>query len=123
MKYIFEMINTKSHIVLILLLTLNITLISNQYLEVLKQNNSKTTMHKISKAIKEKPINVKENISNNIPSEAIVDRKDSLFRPIIIKAAAMHKIDPALIKAIIMAESGYNPKAISKKGAKPWNFL
>ncbi|MBW2192825.1 MAG: lytic transglycosylase domain-containing protein, partial [Deltaproteobacteria bacterium] len=25
---------------------------------------------------------------------------------------------PALIKAIIMAESGYNPRAISKKGAK-----
>jgi len=40
------------------------------------------------------------------------------FYPIIVKVAAEHEIDPALIKAIIMAESGYNPRAISKRGAK-----
>jgi hypothetical protein len=38
--------------------------------------------------------------------------------PIILKAASRHQIDPALIKAIIMAESGYKIKAISKRGAK-----
>ena len=42
---------------------------------------------------------------------------EHLFHPIIVKVANEHEIDPALIKAIIMAESGYNPKAISKKGA------
>ena len=42
---------------------------------------------------------------------------ENLFHPIIVKVANEHEIDPALIKAIIMAESGYNPKAISKKGA------
>jgi hypothetical protein len=42
---------------------------------------------------------------------------EHLFHPIIVKVATEHEIDPALIKAIIMAESGYNPKAISKKGA------
>jgi len=42
---------------------------------------------------------------------------DHLFDPLIIKAANAHKVDPALIKAVIMAESGYNPKALSKKGA------
>ncbi len=37
---------------------------------------------------------------------------------IIIEQVAMrHNVDPALIKAIIMAESGYNPNAVSKKGA------
>jgi soluble lytic murein transglycosylase-like protein len=41
-----------------------------------------------------------------------------LFHPIILQEANRYEVDPALVKAIIMAESGYNPKAISKKGAK-----
>ena len=36
----------------------------------------------------------------------------------IIQTANQYQIDPALIKAIILAESGYNTKAVSKKGAK-----
>jgi soluble lytic murein transglycosylase-like protein len=40
------------------------------------------------------------------------------FDMLIFQAAELYQVDPALIKAIIMAESGYNPKAISKKGAK-----
>jgi soluble lytic murein transglycosylase-like protein len=46
-----------------------------------------------------------------------VNERESLFSPIIIKAADKHNVDPALIKAIIMAESGYDPKATSTKGA------
>ena len=45
-------------------------------------------------------------------------KKERLFHSIILQAASRHEIDPALVKAIIMAESGYNPNAISKKGAK-----
>jgi len=45
-------------------------------------------------------------------------KRERRFHPIILKEAGRHKIDPALVKAIIMAESGYNPNAISKKGAK-----
>jgi len=44
-------------------------------------------------------------------------KKEILFRSVIHQAADRHQIDPALIKAIIMAESGYNPNAVSKKGA------
>lgn len=40
------------------------------------------------------------------------------FFPIIHRAAAQYQIDPYLIRAIIFAESGYNPRAVSKKGAK-----
>ena len=40
------------------------------------------------------------------------------FHPIIVKAAIRHKVDPALVKAIIMVESRYNPHAVSKQGAK-----
>ena len=32
-------------------------------------------------------------------------------------AAKQHEIDPALVHAVIAAESGYNPEAVSNKGA------
>jgi len=52
-------------------------------------------------------------------SESVNGKKmERLFHPIILKAATRYKVDSALIKAIIMAESSYNPKAISKRGAK-----
>lgn len=40
-----------------------------------------------------------------------------LYSTIIEAAAARHKVDPALVKAVIMAESRYNHRAVSKKGA------
>jgi hypothetical protein len=46
------------------------------------------------------------------------NKKELLFHPIIIRTAICYQVDPALVKAIIMAESGYDPRAISKKGAK-----
>jgi soluble lytic murein transglycosylase-like protein len=54
----------------------------------------------------------------NSPSSVILKKKDELFHPIIDEAACRHQVDPALVKAIIMAESSYNPRAVSKKGAK-----
>lgn len=45
-------------------------------------------------------------------------KAEHLYHIFIIQTASHHQIDPALIKAIIMAESGYNTKAVSKKGAK-----
>jgi len=55
--------------------------------------------------------------SYDIPSK-FRHKKEHLFHPIILQEASRHEVDPALVKAIIMAESGYNPNAISKKGAK-----
>ncbi|RJQ62194.1 MAG: hypothetical protein C4530_05280 [Desulfobacteraceae bacterium] len=40
------------------------------------------------------------------------------FAPIVIRAAQEYGVDPAIIKAIIKAESGYNPQAVSNRGAK-----
>ena len=54
----------------------------------------------------------------NAQSSVVPRKKDELFHPIIDEAACRHEVDPALVKAIIMAESSYNPRAISKKGAK-----
>jgi len=58
---------------------------------------------------------VKADISKTVLNE--ITLKEALFSSIIKNAADKHKIDPALIKAIIFVESGYDPMATSKKGA------
>jgi hypothetical protein len=40
------------------------------------------------------------------------------FQPIILEVAERYDIDAAMINAVIMAESSFNPKAVSKKGAR-----
>jgi soluble lytic murein transglycosylase-like protein len=58
-----------------------------------------------------------ESITYNTLSK-FKHRKERLFHPIILQEAKRYKVDPCLVKAIILAESGYNPRAISKRGAK-----
>jgi soluble lytic murein transglycosylase-like protein len=43
---------------------------------------------------------------------------ENRYRPFILEAADRYNVEPAIIKAIIMAESGFNPKAVSKVGAR-----
>ena len=52
---------------------------------------------------------------------SLLDRfkeRERLFHRIITKVSKRYQVDPALVKAIILAESEYNPHAISRKGAK-----
>ncbi len=56
--------------------------------------------------------------NQNISRTASGGKTSHLFQSIILKAAQRYEIDPALIRAIIMAESMYNPRAVSKMGAK-----
>jgi soluble lytic murein transglycosylase-like protein len=44
--------------------------------------------------------------------------KAEVYHPIIEKYALQHNLDPSLIKSIIKQESGFNPNAISRKGAQ-----
>ena len=39
------------------------------------------------------------------------------YRPLVEEAARLHQLDSALLDAVISAESGYNPQAMSRKGA------
>ncbi len=55
---------------------------------------------------------------DQIPPVISWNSAEHLFQPIVLKAANRYNVDPAMVMAIIMAESSYNPKAISKKGAK-----
>ena len=41
-----------------------------------------------------------------------------LYRPIIEAAARSHGVETALVHAVIHAESGYNPRAVSRAGAQ-----
>jgi soluble lytic murein transglycosylase-like protein len=44
--------------------------------------------------------------------------KSKSFDPIIEKYSTEHQVDPSLIRSIIAQESGFNPKAVSPKGAR-----
>jgi len=60
---------------------------------------------------------VKEELENvTVPPK--ITKPDQVFDPIIVEAASRHNLDPALIKAVIMAESGFKPRAVSKRGAR-----
>jgi len=43
---------------------------------------------------------------------------ENRYHPLILEAANRYKVEPEIIKAIIMAESGFNAKAVSKVGAR-----
>ncbi len=45
-------------------------------------------------------------------------KKTDKFQTVIQYTAKRYQVDPNLIKAIIMTESSYNPKAVSHRGAK-----
>ena len=48
-------------------------------------------------------------------SDCVRDPKE--FDPIINSCALQYGVDKSLVKAVIQAESGYNPNAVSRKGA------
>jgi soluble lytic murein transglycosylase-like protein len=62
-------------------------------------------------------IDIADTDSSNYYLNPDETNKDPFYSAIIIKAADKHDVDPALIKAIIMTESRYNPMATSEKGA------
>ena len=89
----------------IAVMILGVALVSNANNQILINPNMLSNMHSVSQT------------EQRLPS--ISGRKaESLYHMFIIQTASHYQIDPALIKAIIMAESGYNTKAVSKKGAK-----
>ena len=74
--------------------------------------------------LSDRPITVAQvsNEPRHSPEPQVARRQKEVprspFEQIINQAATTHQVDPALIKAIIMAESRYNPKAVSKRGAR-----
>ena len=52
-----------------------------------------------------------------LPSRQQIGFSDSRLDRIVREAAERHSLDPALVKAVISTESGWNPRAVSSKGA------
>lgn len=50
----------------------------------------------------------------NLTGKQFIEKYDRSIR----RQASIHGVDPNLVKAVIRAESGYDPNAISKKGAQ-----
>ena len=85
---------------------------------------------KPEKSVQDEATNYEASVPETAPDLDAVEKKDSppfsersikgerSFHPIIQRAALRYDIYPDLVKAIIMAESEYNPNAISVKGAK-----
>ena len=66
----------------------------------------------------ERPSNISGDRRDAKPVNLSRKKPENTYDRIIIEAARRHEVHPALIKAIIKAESSYNPKAVSKKGAR-----
>ena len=85
---------------------------------VRKRINGKQMLHSPTSLVAAKqtasPIETLETVAT-LPEKK---KKKHRFQPIILKAAERYQVDPAIIKAIIMAESSFNPKAVSRKGAR-----
>jgi len=61
----------------------------------------------------------KEDVGNGNHSSSFSYIKDSnQYDPLISELSKKYQVDFALIKAMIRAESGFNPFAVSRKGAK-----
>jgi soluble lytic murein transglycosylase-like protein len=58
----------------------------------------------------------RSGLSTESAAEALGANDGRLDR-IVRDAAARHQLDPALVKAVISTESGWNPQAVSRKGA------
>ena len=52
------------------------------------------------------------------PTPPVSESKAASFDSIIEKYAGDYRLDPSLIRSIIAQESGFNPKAVSPKGAR-----
>ncbi len=61
----------------------------------------------------ETPLAETRSVEDPIPPKPMETKYDG----IIAKAAERHHVDAALVKAVISQESGWNPQAISRKGA------
>jgi hypothetical protein len=73
------------------------------------------TKIKPSQPLQEKDSGATNEKTPSLPQKEKAERR---FDPIIQRAAKNYGVDPALVRAIIMAESSYNPRAVSKRGAR-----
>jgi soluble lytic murein transglycosylase-like protein len=117
--------NSSGHILAVLTIRFFFVFVMILGLPFLSAYNGQRDVQSVENPLDESQITARQSFqSDNSDSNEISipssfrHKKERRFHPIILQEANRYKIDPCLVKAIIMAESGYNPKAISKRGAK-----
>jgi soluble lytic murein transglycosylase-like protein len=58
-----------------------------------------------------------DKVKNRAPGKPAFDKKADAYEALILKAAQEHEVSPALVKAVIQAESTFNASAVSSQGA------
>jgi hypothetical protein len=79
--------------------------------------NANPTPAKLASATKRTNIYLPGEVSLTGRSRAALDIDRDGVEQLVREAADRHKMDPALVRAVIEAESNWNPKAYSHKGA------
>ena len=69
--------------------------------------------HKVKLPLRETPLK-----KGRVMHVAASGARETAFEPYIASAATLFSVDPCLIRAIIRAESNFNPQAVSPKGAQ-----
>lgn len=114
-KNVFKFLMTKKPVIMLILLSCIIGLTGwkqDVFFDMMKDQPQNSERIPLAEAVPSiKPLNEIEMTPKQKNAETI-------YRPIILQAANRYKIEPEIIKAIIMAESGFNPKAVSKVGAR-----
>ena len=114
----------KLYIVKLFLWMVVVLLITGGFVPAINDNRKPDkTLQERPKGLPALSLQTSQDKETNVKKEDILLSNRSIkgeksFSPIIQNAASRHNIDPALVKAIIMAESDYNPRAVSKKGAQ-----
>lgn len=94
----------------------NTEYVFNELSQSAANNNPFCVIHDIfSKTPRQSPLKSKVSQIKLPPFKG--KKGEHVFNPMIQKASRKHNLDPALIKAVIMAESSYNPRAVSPMGA------
>ncbi|MGD2151176.1 MAG: lytic transglycosylase domain-containing protein [Desulfobacterales bacterium] len=108
-------INKKLKLYLLSVGVLRLLFIAVMTISIAYAHNRNTQQGIRSQKLKNKVLAVKTEYRSSSISG---NKAERFLHPIVIQTAGRYQVDPALVKAIIMAESGYNARAISKKGAK-----
>ena len=72
-----------------------------------------------SRALKGYPhLRSKKNVGRRRGSPGFNAANRKRLRPLVVKVAKTNRLDPKLLDAVIVVESGYEPEAVSPKGAQ-----
>ena len=80
-----------------------------------RHKDARTTETPVLPQEKPAPVENEENQQDMFAYQ--IKKAEMLYNPIILEAANLHDVDLTMVKAIIMAESGYNKKSVSRNGA------